>query len=131
MADYPRVGGGAALVRDGALLLVHRMKAPEALHWGLPGGKVDLHEALADAIRREIREELGVEITASELLCVSEQVNPAAGEHWVGIVHRVLAFTGEPENREPEKHAAIGWFPLTALPSPLTAPARAAAAALI
>ena len=61
-ARAPGVGCGAAIVRDGRLLLVKRRQAPEAGHWSLPGGKVDFGERVEDAVRRErSREEVGVD----------------------------------------------------------------------
>jgi ADP-ribose pyrophosphatase YjhB (NUDIX family) len=54
MSRHPRVGCGAAVMRDGKLLLVQRLTEPEAGCWGLPGGKVDPFEPLDQAVRREI-----------------------------------------------------------------------------
>ncbi len=130
MAAQPRVGCGAAVVRDGKLLLVRRLTEPEAGCWGLPGGKVDPFETMGQAVRREIQEELGILVEDTTLLCLVELIDRAAGEHWVAPVYRVAAFTGEPENREPAKHADVGWFPLDALPGELTVAARHAATAL-
>jgi 8-oxo-dGTP diphosphatase len=130
MTAHPRVGCGAAVVRDGKLLLVRRLTEPEAGCWGLPGGKVDPFEAMSQAVRREIQEELGILVEDTTLLCLVEMIDRAAGEHWVAPVYRVADFTGEPENREPTKHADFGWFPLDALPGELTIAARHAATAL-
>ena len=130
MARHPRVGCGAAVVRDGRLLLVQRLTEPEAGRWGLPGGKVDAFETLHAAVRREIHEELGIVIEDASLLCLVEMIDRAADEHWVAPVYRVAAFSGEPENREPAKHASFGWFTLDALPADLTVAAAQAAGAL-
>jgi len=64
------VGCGAAILRDGKLLLVQRLTEPEAGCWGLPGGKVDPFEPLAQAARREIEEELGILIADAARLCL-------------------------------------------------------------
>jgi 8-oxo-dGTP diphosphatase len=130
MTRHPRVGCGAAVMRDGKLLLVQRLTHPEAGCWGLPGGKVDPFESFARAVRREIEEELGIVIEDAGLLCLVEMIDRAGDEHWVAPVYRVAAFSGEPENREPAKHAGFGWFTLDALPADLTIAARQAAAAL-
>ena len=61
-AGLPRVGCGAAIVRNGRILLVRRKRMPEADHWGLPGGKVDPFETVPAAVVREVREELGIEV---------------------------------------------------------------------
>lgn len=56
----PRLGCGAAIVIDGRILLVRRLRDPEAGRWGLPGGKVDLYETVAAAIEREIKPTLTI-----------------------------------------------------------------------
>jgi ADP-ribose pyrophosphatase YjhB (NUDIX family) len=126
-ADLPRVGCGAAILRDGKLLLIRRSKAPEAGCWGLPGGKIDPFETVQAAVRREILEELGVELIGEQLLCVVDQIDSARGEHWVAPVYVARDFTGEPRICEPEKHSDLGWFALDSLPQPLTRSAEAAA----
>ncbi|MEN3749868.1 NUDIX domain-containing protein [Sphingomonas sp. HF-S3] len=126
----PRVGCGAAILRDGQLLLVRRLRAPEAGHWGLAGGKVDPFETVPQAVEREIAEELGIAIRADRLLCVVDLIDRDAGFHWVSPVYRVDTFEGEPEVREPHTMGELGWFALDALPHPLTASALAAVAAI-
>lgn len=126
----PRVGCGAAILRDGKLLLVQRRREPEAGHWGLPGGKVDLFEAMAAAAEREIFEELGLTIRARELMCLTDQIDEARGTHWVAPVYLVEDAQGEPVVKEPDALARCGWFALDALPQPLTLSTRAALAAL-
>ena len=51
-AGVPRVGCGAAIVRDGRILLFKRLRPPEAGRWSLPGGKVDFLESIEDAVAR-------------------------------------------------------------------------------
>ena len=58
-----------AIVRDssGRILLVDPTYKPD---WDLPGGMAEANEPPADALRRELREELGLGIKAGDLLCV-------------------------------------------------------------
>lgn len=127
-----RVGCGAFITDDqGRLLLVKRRREPEADHWGLPGGKVDFLEKVPDTIRREIAEELGVVIDLTGLLCVVDQIDPAGPSHWVNPVHRARVIAGEPRVMEPDAMSDWGWFPLDALPAPLTVSTRAAVAAAL
>ena len=130
MSGEPRLGTGAAILRDGRLLLIRRRRAPDAGVWGLPGGKVDLFETASAAAEREIREEVGLVIRADRLLCNCDQINRAAGEHWFAPVYLVTEPEGEPMIGEPEKHDGLGWFAPGDLPERLTAPTLAAVAAL-
>jgi len=116
----PRIGCGAAILDDqGRLLLVKRVKNPEADHWGVPGGKLDWGEAARTCAEREIEEELGIRIVAGPVLAVTDMI--AADYHWVAITYRAERFAGAPEILEDHALQAWGWFPLDALPAPLTA----------
>lgn len=126
----PGVGCGVAIVRNGALLLVLRLRQPEADHWGLPGGKVDWGEGVRAAAAREIHEELGLTIVPGRLLCMADTIDAGDGMHWTAPVYLVEDSEGEPEVMEPDKMGGCGWFPLDALPSPLTRATLAAVKAL-
>ena len=127
--NAPGVGCGAAILRDGKLLLVKRRRAPEAGHWNLPGGKVDFGERVEDAVRREIAEELGVGIELIRPLALVQMIG-LDGQHWVSPTYLARIVSGEPRNLEPEKHEALVWAALDDLPAPLALAAREAAAAL-
>lgn len=118
-------GCGAAIQDDaGRLLLIQRLREPEAGAWGLPGGKIDFGEPAAETARREIREELGIEIEVTGLACIAETIDAGDGRHWVAPVYDARIISGEPAILEPEKHGGWGWFDPGALPSPLTSAAR-------
>jgi len=71
--DRPLVGVAAVVVRDdGCVLLVRRGREPGKDRWGLPGGLVELGETLAQALRRELREECGIEVEVGEVLGIIE-----------------------------------------------------------
>ena len=117
----PEAGCGAAIRdREDRLLLIQRLRQPEAGAWGLPGGKIDFGEAAKDTARREIAEELGIEIEILGLACIAETIDGGDGRHWVAPVYDARIVSGEPEIQEPEKHGGWGWFALDALPAPLT-----------
>jgi 8-oxo-dGTP diphosphatase len=74
---YPRrpmVGVGAVVWRDGAVLLERRGQPPAQGSWSLPGGLVDVGERLEDAVRREVWEECGIDVTIGPLLGVFEPI---------------------------------------------------------
>jgi 8-oxo-dGTP diphosphatase len=69
-AVKPRIAVVAAVVwRDGRLLFTQRPPGgPIGLQWEFPGGKIEPGESAAGALRREVREELGVEAEPLEEL---------------------------------------------------------------
>jgi ADP-ribose pyrophosphatase YjhB (NUDIX family) len=118
------------VIRDGKLLLLKRVKPPEADHWGLPGGKVDWMEPAAVSAARELLEETGVTAGRMTLLCAADYIDEAAGEHWLCPIYLAPQASGEAHRAEPHKHSDLGWFDWADPPSPLTVTARAAIGAL-
>ncbi len=61
---YVNVAGacGALILRDGELLIARRGREPAKGLYDLPGGFIDYEETAEAALRREVREELGIEI---------------------------------------------------------------------
>ncbi|GGY97728.1 NUDIX hydrolase [Streptomyces poonensis] len=87
--------------------------------WALPCGKVDPGESVVDAAVREAHEELGIILAPADLL-VGQTVHARHGttDH-LGIFFEAHTWTGTPANREPGKCAALRWFPLDGMPTPL------------
>lgn len=128
--DFPGVGAGLVILRDGRLLLYKRVKAPEAGFWSIPGGKVDHMETAAAAAVREATEETGLAIGHVGFLCTAELITPADRQHWVSLIYVTGDFSGEPQLTEPDKLSDFGWFGRSDLPSPLSGFAQAAIAHL-
>lgn len=118
--DFPGLGVGLAILRDGKLLLCKRMKAPEAGHWNIVGGKVDHMEPAEIAARREAEEETGLDIGEIRYLGLTEQRIEADRQHWISLLYVTDDTTGEPQLTEPDKLSEIGWFDLDDLPQPLS-----------
>lgn len=123
--DFPGVGVGLAILRDNKLLLYRRLKAPEAGHWNIVGGKVDHLEPAEMAARREAEEETGLTIGEIDFVSVTEQIINTDRQHWVSLIYKTSDFVGEPKLTEPDKLSDFGWFSLDALPEPLSAFTRA------
>lgn len=118
--DFPGLGVGLAILRDGKLLLCKRMKAPEAGHWNIVGGKVDHMERAEIAARREAEEETGLTIGPIRYLGITEQVIEADRQHWISLLYVTDDTSGDPQLTEPDKLSEIGWFDLDDLPQPLS-----------
>ncbi|MGH9404570.1 MAG: NUDIX hydrolase [Terriglobia bacterium] len=72
--DRPILGVGAVVRNNDSVLLVLRSHEPHRREWTLPGGVVETGETLEMAVRREIREETGLRVTAVRLLTVFERI---------------------------------------------------------
>jgi len=68
----PAVGGLA--VKDGKVLLVKRAKEPSLGTWSIPGGAIRLGESLRDAVKRELKEETGLDVDPVEIVGVVERI---------------------------------------------------------
>jgi 8-oxo-dGTP diphosphatase len=130
-AAQPRVGVGVLLVDrhgdpQGRVLLTLRKFAPEAGCWSIVGGKLDFLEPLEDCAIREAFEEVGLTIAIDSLLCVTDHILPAEGQHWVSPAYLGRVLGGEARKREPEKTQEVQWFRFDELPQKLTMTARSA-----
>ena len=65
---------GALIFRRDSILLVERARSPLKGYWSLPGGVVELGEQLAHAIRREVLEETGLEVTPVAVVEIFERI---------------------------------------------------------
>jgi mutator protein MutT len=63
------------LDEEGRVLLVKRANEPLKGEWSVPGGAVELGETVADAVRREIREESGIEVKVGPILEVLDRIS--------------------------------------------------------
>jgi 8-oxo-dGTP diphosphatase len=71
----PLVGVGAIIVRDGHVLLVRRGNEPLKGHWTLPGGMLEVGEALTTGVVREVREETGLDVEPVELIELLDRIH--------------------------------------------------------
>ncbi len=73
--DAPVTGVGGVVIRDGEVLLVRRAYPPRAGEWSLPGGRLELGESMTDGVRREVREETGIEVQVGAVVEVFDRIH--------------------------------------------------------
>jgi len=115
----------AVVERDGRVLLGRRTREPRLGHWDLPGGFLEEGEAPLDGLRRELYEETGLAVVATEWLGVF--VDLYAGRSVLSLTWLVHA-TGEP--RAADDIADLSWLAAADLPSELAFPSQASVLAL-
>jgi len=94
----PTVRVGALLVDEGRLLLVQQARGSER-YWLLPGGGLTAGETLADCARRELREELHLDIAPGTPLALVESISPDLIAYPKHVLHVLLSATVKPDSR--------------------------------
>jgi len=105
---------GAIVVRDGHLLMVRRAQEPARGLWSVPGGRVERAEYLSDALRREVREETGLEIDVGELAGFFEVISE--DDHYV-IMDFLSTYSGADKPQPGDDVDRVRWVPLEEIPS--------------
>ena len=72
--ERPYAGVGAIIFRGTEVLLVKRGRPPALGKWSIPGGLVELGESLEAAVRREVVEEVGLEVKVIDLVAALDRV---------------------------------------------------------
>ena len=92
MADTPKhsVSVAAVVVNDDGQVLVIKRRDNGA--WQLPGGVLELSETIQDGLRREVREETGVEVEPERLTGVYKNMKLGV----VALVFRARPVAGTP-----------------------------------
>ena len=83
----------AGLIFRAAGLLLVRQRRLDRDYWLLPGGGVHFGESLAAGLRRELREELCLEIEPGRPLAVAEAISADMAAYPKHVVHVILAAT--------------------------------------
>jgi 8-oxo-dGTP diphosphatase len=92
-----------AIVSESMVLIAQRTRPPElAGRWELPGGKVAAGESEAEALARELAEELGVVVAVGERLGDDVELTPTMTLR----AYQAALVRGEPQ---PHDHAALRW----------------------
>ena len=115
--------GSAAVITDdrGRVLLLKRAYPPG--DWVLPGGNAEADESPVGTVRREVREELGIELEPERLTGVYYQADHPAGE-FIHFVFRGALDADAGIRIDPSEVAEHGFFETDALPEPISPSTR-------
>jgi 8-oxo-dGTP diphosphatase len=108
----PIVGIGVVVWHDDRVLLVRRSKPPRRGQWSLPGGAQQLGETVAEAARREVREEVDVEVELGEIIATVDFIERDP-DHRVRYHYTLIDFTADamsPVLRPGSDAADARWF---------------------
>ena len=97
--DRPYVGVGVIVFRDQEVLLVKRSKEPNKGQWSIPGGKQMIGETTAEAAKRELLEETGVNVDRLLLVDVVDAIIPDI-EGKIKYHYTLVDFMGQWESGE-------------------------------
>jgi 8-oxo-dGTP diphosphatase len=111
---------GYVLSPDGqSALMIHRNARQDDLHYGKYnglGGKIEPKENVVEGLRRELREEAGIEALD---LTLRGTINWPGfgknGEDWLGFIFVIKRWSGTPLTHNSE--GALEWMPIAAIPT--------------
>jgi 8-oxo-dGTP pyrophosphatase MutT (NUDIX family) len=107
--------------RDEVLLQLRQNTGYMDGHWAAAAaGHVERGETAYDAARREAHEEIGVEVGDLTFVTSMQRTRHADPiDERIDFFFTCRSWRGEPRVVEPQKAAAMDWFPLDALPDPV------------
>ncbi len=90
----PKLAVDCIILVDGRVLLIHRRNPPHG--WALPGGFVEYGETVEDAVRREMKEETGLDLQDLRQFRVYSDPGRDPRGHTVSVVFAARGI-GKPE----------------------------------
>lgn len=123
-----KVGAGVVIIKGNKTLLTKRKNSHADGSYGSLGGHVEYGESPIETVKREAREELGIEIGNIRFVSCANIVK--YGNHYIDITFVAEIVSGEPRICEPARVESIAWYPLNRLPEPLFEPVKVALEAL-
>ena len=109
---------GGLLERDGKILLVReaQRKGPDNGKWNHPAGWIDVGENPIEAVKREVLEEVGLDVAESEFELMHTFHRKGDQEELIALCFIADVSHMHPKNNEPTKHDDMKFFNVDQLP---------------
>ena len=101
------------MIRESNVLLIHKMRGHGTGKVNVPGGHLERHESIFECARREVREEVGMEIPVPSVRACLRFQDLETDRRITGFVFKANKFKGRPV---PTKEAKPFWCPLDEIP---------------
>jgi len=115
----PRIGVGILIQNNkGEVLLGLRQGAHGEGEWSFPGGHLEFGETIFETAKREVKEEVDLDISEFELISVADEMRyiKTDNKHYLNIGIKAVYKGGEPKLMEPDKCKEWRWVSLDELP---------------
>ncbi|MBV9753851.1 MAG: NUDIX domain-containing protein [Hyphomicrobiales bacterium] len=118
--ELPLLAVYCVVLKGARLLLLKRTGTKYANgFWSVPAGHVDRGEPLLAAASRELEEETGLIVAPKAWSLLALMHRRTEERTVIDVFVKAEMFTGEPTNREPNKHGGLGFSSMADLPSPI------------
>jgi 8-oxo-dGTP diphosphatase len=120
--NFPKVGVGVLVERDGKLLLNRRKGEHGAGTWSPAGGHLEYGETPEACAIREVWEEVGLTVSEVAFMGITNDIFAETQRHYVTIWMHATVTEGEAYIHAEAEVEEIGWFAWDALPTRLFLP---------
>ncbi|TGK31719.1 NUDIX hydrolase [Leptospira gomenensis] len=106
-----RVRVAALIFNSRNEILLIQQKKKDSYYWLLPGGGIEFGESAEEALRRELAEELSLDMKSATFLLLNESIEPGGKRHLIQLVFSVNVKKEIPELNLNEKAiTGFGYF---------------------
>ena len=122
--NNPKPSASVMIVEARKILLARRAVSPYRGYWDAIGGFIEPGESAEQAIKREVREELGVDVKLDGFLGTFAGTYGRGGIATLDVCYIGRLADDAAKIRVNDDVASVAWIPINRLPPRLTAPSR-------